>query len=148
MSQVQAPVDFEPYVDTWNAAREARDARRREPYSYLAYAALHKLGTTPQRFPNIPGSWRTGPDGPTVDLEDDEQLTVDGDAVAGSHRFAPLGERELRRAALVGDVVVELSKRGGQDLLRPIDPSFGQVVSAAYDHTPAYDPDLRWLGSG
>jgi hypothetical protein len=64
---------------------------------------------------------------------------VDGQAVTGSHRFTPVQEREFRKAAQIGDVIIELSKRGGQDLLRPIDPAFGRRVNDQYDHTPAYE---------
>jgi hypothetical protein len=114
----------------------------------LSYAGFHKLDTVPQRFAGIPGSWRTGPQGPAVDLDDGEELTVNGAVVTGEHAFGAVRERELRRAAHVGDVVIELSKRGGQDLLRPIDPAFGRGISENYDHTPAYEPDPRWIIEG
>jgi uncharacterized protein (DUF1684 family) len=140
--------DFVAYVDSWNAARDSREQLRRDPYGYLSYAGFHKLDAVPQRFAGIPGNWRTGPDGPAVDLEVGEELTVDGEVATGAHAFGPVREREFRRAAHVGDVVIELSKRGGQDLLRPIDPSFGKRISENYDHTPAYEPDPRWIIEG
>jgi uncharacterized protein (DUF1684 family) len=111
----------------------------------LSYAGFHKLGASPARFDGIPGRWTTGPDGPLVKLADGEELTVDGRLVVEAHRFAPVAERELRRAAQIGDVILELSKRGGQDLLRPIDPAFGRRFNDSYDHTPAYEPDARWI---
>jgi uncharacterized protein (DUF1684 family) len=145
MSETLASADFATYVDSWNAARDARELQRRDPYGYVSYAAFHKLETAPQCFAGIPGVWTTGPNGPAVDLADSEELTVNGEIVVGSHAFAPLREREFRRAAYVGEVVIELSKRGGQDLLRPIDPAFGRRVLADYDHTPAYEPEPRWI---
>jgi uncharacterized protein len=148
MSQTLTSADFAAYVDSWNAARERREQHRRDPYGYLSYAAFHKLNTVPRRFAGIPGNWRTGPDGPTVVLEDGEELTVDDEVVTGAYEFGPVREREFRRAAHVDDVVIELSKRGGQDLLRPIDPSFGRRISENYDHTPAYEPDPRWIVEG
>lgn len=148
MTQTLAPTDSVAYLDRWNAAREARDQQRREPYSYVSYAGFFKLGTSAASFDGVPGRWRTGPEGPAVELADGERLIVDGQVVTGSHRFAPVREREFRRAAQSGDVIVELSKRGGQDLLRPIDPDFGRRLNESYDHTPAWTPDPRWIVEG
>jgi uncharacterized protein (DUF1684 family) len=148
MTQTLSSTDSVAYLDAWNAAREARDQQRREPYSYLSYAGFFKLGTGAAGFDGVPGRWRTGPDGPAVELADGEQLIVDGEVVTGSHQFAPVREREFRRAAQSGDVIIELSKRGGQELLRPIDPAFGRRVNAAYDHTPAWTPAARWIVEG
>jgi uncharacterized protein (DUF1684 family) len=136
------------YLADWNAAREAREEQRRNPYGYLSYAGFYKLGTVPASFDGIPGRWTTGPQGPEVELADGEKLVVDGQLVAGSHRFVPVREREFRRAAQIGDVIIELSKRGGQDLLRPINPAFGRQLNDLYDHTPAYEPDSRWIVDG
>ena len=132
-------------VDKWKAAREAKEQQRRNPFGFLAYAGFHKLAAAPATFEGIPGRWSTGADGPRVQLSGGEELLVDGQAVTGSHQFAPVAERELRRAASAGEVILELSKRGGQDLLRPIDPAFGRLRIDAYDRTPAYDPDPRWI---
>ena len=50
---------------------------------------------------------------------------------AGPHQFAPVAEREFRRAAHAGEVILELPKRGGQDMLRPIDPK-GRALPVAF----------------
>jgi uncharacterized protein (DUF1684 family) len=136
------------YVERWKAAREAKEQQRRDPYGFLSYAGFHKLATAPASFESIPGRWSTGADGPRVQLSESEKLLVEGQVVTGSHQFAPVAEREFRRAAYAGEVILELSKRGGQDLLRPIDPAFGRLLIDAYDHTPAYDPDPRWIVEG
>jgi len=136
------------YVDNWKAAREAKEQQRRNPYGFLSYAGFHKLATAPASFEGIPGRWSTGADGPQVQLSEGEKLLVEGQVVTGSHQFAPVAEREFRRAACAGEVILELSKRGGQDLLRPIDPAFGRLLIDAYDRTPAYDPDPRWIVEG
>jgi uncharacterized protein (DUF1684 family) len=136
------------YVDSWQTARDAKEQQRRNPYGFVSYAGFHKLATAPARFEGIPGRWSTGADGPRVQLPEREQLLVDGQVVTGAHQFAPVAEREFRRAAYAGEVILELSKRGGQDLLRPIDPAFGRQLIDAYDHTPAYHPDPRWIVEG
>ena len=114
----------------------------------MSYAGFHKLTPAPASFDGIPGRWSTGPGGPQVQLSAGEELLVDGQVVTGTHQFAPVAERELRRAASAGEVIFELSKRGGQDLLRPIDPAFGRRLIDGYDHTPAYDLDPRWIVQG
>jgi uncharacterized protein len=148
MSPTTTSADSVSYADNWQAAREAKEQQRRSPYGFLSYAGFHKLATAPAGFAGIPGRWSTGAGGPRVQLAAGEELLVDGQAVTGSHQFAPVAERELRRAAQAGEVILELSKRGGQDLLRPIDPALGRVLIDAYDHTPAYDPDPRWIVEG
>jgi hypothetical protein len=148
MSQTLISTDLAAYVDGCKAARDANEQVRRSPYSYLSYAGFFKLGASPERFDGIPGRWTTGPEGPGVELTGGDELVVEGKVVTGLHRFVPLRERELRRAAQTGDVILELSKRGGQDLLRPIDPAFGRGLNDIYDHTPAYEPDVRWIVEG
>ncbi|HEX3715847.1 MAG TPA: DUF1684 domain-containing protein [Trebonia sp.] len=145
MSPTLTPVDSAAYVDNWKAAREAKEQQRRNPCGFLSYAGFHKLATAPASFEGIAGRWSTGAGGPQVQLSESEELLVDGQVVTGSHQFAPVAEREFRRAAHAGEVILELSKRGGQDLLRPIDPAFGRLLIDVYDHTPAYDPSPRWI---
>jgi len=147
MTQTLPSIDS-AYREEWHAARDAREQQRRDPYGYLAYAGFHKLSNTPAHFDGIPGIWTSGPDGISVLVDSGEQLTVDGRAVTGSYRFAAVREREFRRVALAGDVILELSKRGGQDLLRPIDPAVGRRVIGSYDHTPAFELSPRWIVEG
>jgi uncharacterized protein len=148
MSPTLASVASVSYVDNWTAARQAKEQQRRDPYGFLSYAGFHKLGPAAASFEGIPGRWSTGADGPRVQLAESEKLLIEGQVVTGSHQFAPVTEREFRRAAYAGEVILELSKRGGQDLLRPIDPAFGRQLIDAYDRTPAYAPDPRWIVEG
>lgn len=127
----------------WAQWREQNERRRRDPHGYLAYRAVHFLGPEPQTFPGVPGAWSTGPDGPVVELGAGETLLADGDETTGRHAFGAVAEREFRWAAQVGDVVLELSRRGGRDLLRPLDPAY--PLRADYVETPAFDHDPRWI---
>jgi uncharacterized protein len=147
ISQTQQ-AEFEQYLERWNAVRETREQQRRDPDSYVSYASFQKLAVEPRRFDGIPGVWRVTPDGPEVSLAEGESLEIDGQLVTGVRNFAPVRERELRRVARDGEVVIELSRRGGQDLLRTLDPAFGQRMIAQYDHTPVYEPDSRWILEG
>jgi len=140
--------DFEQYVERWNQAREERERQRRDPDSYISYASFQKLSAEPQRFEGIPGEWHLTPDGPEVSLAAGESLEIDGQLVTGVRAFGQSRERELRRVAKHGEVILELSRRGGQDLLRTLDPAFGERRIAEYDHTPAYEPDPSWIVEG
>jgi uncharacterized protein len=141
--------EFEQYLKAWNEERQTREQQRRDPNSYISYSSFQKLIVEPQRFDAIPGVWRLTPAGPEVVLADGESLEIDGQlVVAGTRTFAPVEERELRRFAKDGDVSLELSRRGGQDLLRTLDPAFGGRLIAEYDHTPAYEPDFKWIVEG
>jgi hypothetical protein len=43
------------FLDGWQAWRDAREARLRDPRGWLAITAIHWLTTTPQRFDDVPG---------------------------------------------------------------------------------------------
>ena len=152
MSAIQSPqrerAAAEQYEQQYNEARRTREQQRRDPNGYISYSSFHKLTEEPQRFDQAPGTWRLTPDGPEVVLGDGESLEIDGLPVSGTRTFAPTRERELRRVAKHGDVTIELSRRGGQDLLRTLDPALGERLIAAYDHTPAYAPDPKWVVAG
>jgi len=133
----------------WLAWREAAEQRRRDPHGFLAYRAVHFLDDRPRSVAGVPGRWSTGPAGPVVELGTDETLLVDGREITGRHAFGPVAEREFRRVATLApqvpgvDVVLELSRRGGNDLLRPLDPA--HPLRADYLETPAYEPDPAWV---
>jgi uncharacterized protein len=148
ISQRQRP-DFDQYLKRWNEVRETREQQRRDPGLYLSYSSFQKLIAEPQRFDAVPGIWRLTSAGPEVVLGIGESLEIDGQVVTGTTRaFAPVREREFRRVARHGDIILELSRRGGQDLLRTLDPAFGSRLIARYDHTPAYPPALEWIVPG
>jgi uncharacterized protein (DUF1684 family) len=140
--------ESEQYLERWNEARETRERQRRDPDSYISYSSFQKLSGEPHRFDGIPGEWLLTAGGPQVSLADGESLEIDGQRVTGIRNFGPNRERELRRVAKHGEVILELSRRGGEDLLRTLDPAFGQDQIARYDHTPAYEPDFKWIVEG
>ncbi|GGF22077.1 DUF1684 domain-containing protein [Subtercola lobariae] len=139
-------VDRPEFEAAWYAWRAQNEERRRDAYGFLSYAAVYKLGETAQRFAEVPGAWSVSDEGVVVELSDEERLTVDEDPVHGRFVFAPVAEREFRRDARFDEVVVELSKRGGITLLRPIDPAHG--LRESYVETPAFAPDPRWIVRG
>jgi len=147
ISQTQQ-AELEQYLERWNEARETRERQRRDPDSYISYSSFQKLSVEPCRFDGIPGQWRLTPDGPEVSLAAGESLEIDSQIVTGLRAFGPSREREFRRVAKHGDVILELSRRGGQDLLRTLDPAFGARQIVRYDHTPAYAPDWKWIVEG
>ncbi|WP_329371182.1 DUF1684 domain-containing protein [Streptomyces sp. NBC_00669] len=128
--------------EEWHAAHERVLA---DPHGFLAITSLRWLDATPTRFPDAPGAWSSTHDGVVVELDDGEELTLDGQVLRGRHDFGVIAERGgLFPAA--GDAVIEVAKRGGHDILRPRHPD--NALLTAFTGTPAYAPDPRWARTG
>jgi uncharacterized protein (DUF1684 family) len=133
------------FAQQWHQWHADHEEKRAAPHGFLAITGLHWLTGEPQRFPDAPGSWTTGPDGVTVTLADHEDLMVDGAKVTGTHRFGVLPERtDIKVTA--DDAVLEIAKRGGFDILRPRHPT--NPLRTTYPGTPAYDPTEKWVIAG
>ncbi|MTD16637.1 DUF1684 domain-containing protein [Nakamurella sp. YIM 132087] len=126
----------------WHAAQEARLA---DPHGFLAITSLHFLTAEPERFADAPGVWSTAAEGVLVRLDPEDRLEVDGVVITGEHRFDPIPERGGINAVW-GDVVLEIARRGGYDILRPRHPD--NDLRVAYHGTPAFAPDPRWAVTG
>jgi uncharacterized protein len=139
---VPAVDDFTAEWDAWHRRQEARLA---DPHGFLAITSLNWLTGEPQRFPDAPGEWSTGPDGVVVTLSDGEELVIGGVPVRGQHSFGRIPERGGVNAVW-GDAVIEVARRGGNDIVRPRHPD--NPLRTAFRGTPAYTPDPRWAVSG
>lgn len=145
MSVQDISVDASAYAAEWEHWHQEQEARLADRHGFLAITNLHWLDARPQRFADAPGAWSSGPEGVRVVLADGERLTLDGVVVSGEHRFGTIPERASINA-LWGDAVIEVAKRGGQDLIRPRHPD--TRLRAQYAGTPTYPPDLRWVVTG
>lgn len=143
-----------PWLDGWQAWREAREAELSDPQAYLGLSGLIWLE---------PGLWNLGAD-PGADLllppscgDRVGQLTVSGGTVslvaspgavtdAAGRPVKTLRLREPGQAAgpevRAGEVTLHVIERGGRLALRVADPA--SPVLAAYDETPAWPPRERW----
>ncbi|MFJ6739738.1 DUF1684 domain-containing protein [Streptomyces sp. NPDC091279] len=137
--------DLQAFTQEWLEWHRAQEERLAAPHGFLAITGLHWLDESPQRFPDAPGSWRTGPDGITVTLDEGEELVVDGVPVRGAHHFGVIPERGGVNAVW-GDAVIEVAKRGGNDIVRPRHPS--APLRTAFAGTPVYAPHPRWAVPG
>ena len=106
------------FTAEWNAWHRRQEARLADPHGFLAITSLNWLTGEPQRFPDAPGEWSTGPDGVVVDLAEGEELVIGGSPVSGRHSFGVIPERGGVNAVW-GDAVIEVAKRGGNDIVRP-----------------------------
>jgi uncharacterized protein len=145
LAAATAGSDGDAFAREWADWHRAHEARLADPHGFLAITAIHWLTGEPQRFPEVPGTWTTGPDGVRVALGAGEELTVDGAAVTGEHSFGVIPERGGVDARY-GDTVLEVAKRGGHDILRPRRP--GAPLRTAFRGTPAYPPHPRWVLPG
>ena len=140
-----AEVTNAQFIEEWQAWHEALDAARAAPEGFLAYAGFNILTSVPQRFEHIPGLWSTGDGGPVVELGEGESLRIDDVEITGRHAYGVIGERTFHRAGY-RDGGVELSRRGGYDIVRPLRPD--TPVRLAFTGTPTYEPDPRWVIDG
>ncbi|MFJ1754859.1 DUF1684 domain-containing protein [Kitasatospora sp. NPDC088134] len=140
-----------PHTDTaafaraWEEWHTAKDRALGDPHGFLAVTGLHWLDAEPARFPDAPGAWSTGPDGVVVELDEGEELLLDGVALHGRHAFGPIAERDSVYVT-AGDALVEVARRGGRDLVRPRHPDHPPVRE--FTGTPAYPADPRWALTG
>jgi uncharacterized protein len=135
-------IDQSTFGREWTAWRRQHEAQLASRHGFLAITSINWLSAEPQRFPDAPGSWQAGADGVTVDLDEGEELSVDGKRVSGRYSFSPIPERGGINAA-AGDVVIEVAKRGGYDIIRPRHPE--HPLRANFAGVPVYDPDPRWV---
>ncbi|ACU71668.1 protein of unknown function DUF1684 [Catenulispora acidiphila DSM 44928] len=145
MTVQDVAADVDAFAQTWREWHSGHEDRLADPHGFLAVTSLHWLHEEPQRFPDAPGAWSTGPDGVRVVLAEGEELIVDGAAVHGEYSFGVIGER-ASLFPVSGDAVIEVAKRGGHDIVRPRHPE--NPLRLAYNGTPAYEPDSRWAVTG
>jgi uncharacterized protein len=133
------------FAAEWNAWHHRQEARLADPHGFLAITSLHWLTGEPRRFPDAPGEWSTGPDGIVVALAEGEELVIGGSLVRGHYSFGFIPERGSVNAVW-GDAVIEVAKRGGNDIVRPRHPD--NPLRTAFEGTPAYPPHPRWAVTG
>ncbi|HEY9369658.1 DUF1684 domain-containing protein [Streptomyces sp.] len=137
--------DTDTFVQDWTAWHEEHEKKRASPHGFLAITSIRWLGEEPETYDDVPGAWSSGPEGIVVSLAPGESLVVDGVEVTGRHSFGVIDERGGITAEF-GDAVVEIAKRGGNDIIRPRHPD--NPVLTGYQGTEAYAPDPRWAVPG
>lgn len=140
-----AASDLDDFAAEWDAWHRRHQARLADPHGFLAITSLHWLTGEPRQFPDAPGEWSTGPDGVVVALADGEELVIGGSPVHGRYSFGDIPERGSV-SAVWKDAVIEVAKRGGNDIVRPRHP--GNALRTAFRGTPAYPPHPRWALAG
>lgn len=133
------------FTEDWANWHKQHETLLASKHGFLAITSLNWLTGTPQRFPDAPGSWRTGPGGVTVVADEGEDLVVDGQPIRGEYAFAPIPERGGINA-VCGDAVIEVARRCGHDIVRPRHP--GNPLRLNFAGTPAYEPGRHWVIPG
>ncbi|MEU6254512.1 DUF1684 domain-containing protein [Streptomyces sp. NPDC047043] len=138
-------VDRASFVQEWQEWHRQKEAVLSDPHGFLAITSLRWLTERPTRFEDAPGAWSSTADGVVVELDEGEEITLDDQPVRGRHDFGVLAERSSVYVGW-GDAVIEVAKRGGNDIVRPRHP--GNPLRTAFTRTPAYEPDPRWVRPG
>ncbi|MFE1318196.1 DUF1684 domain-containing protein [Kitasatospora phosalacinea] len=145
MTTTQEPIDTAEFTREWEEWHAASQRALADPHGFLAVSSLNWLDAEPTRFPDAPGAWWTGPDGVWVELDEGEELALDGEPLRGQHHFGVLPERASLYVT-AGAGVIEVAKRGGHDIVRPRHPD--NPLLRDFTRTPAYAPDPRWALTG
>ncbi|MFC1437537.1 DUF1684 domain-containing protein [Streptacidiphilus sp. N1-10] len=138
-------IDPTAFTQQWEEWSTTHARVLADPHGFLAITGLHWLDRQPTRFEDAPGAWSTSDEGVVVDLDEGEQLTLDGVTITGRHSFGVIAERASIYPA-IGDAVIEVAKRGGHDIIRPRHPE--NALRTAFTGTPAYRPDPKWAVTG
>jgi uncharacterized protein len=137
--------DRAAFAQEWAEWHREHEAVLADPHGFLAITGLHWLSPQPQRFADAPGAWSAGAGGVTVVLDEAEELLAGGVPVHGEYSFGMIPERGGVNA-VSGDAVIEVAKRGGNDIVRPRHPEHPLRVNFA--GVPVYPPDPGWVVSG
>jgi uncharacterized protein (DUF1684 family)/RimJ/RimL family protein N-acetyltransferase len=134
------------FLAEWQAWRDAREERLRDPHGWLAITGIHWLTAEPQRFDDVPGEWSGDERRATVTLAPGESLGLEGGVTLteGVHRFGPLDDVGTRLT--FGDAVAQVAERDGSPILRPRHPDSPKL--RAYRGTPCYPADPAWVLPG
>jgi uncharacterized protein len=129
----------------WEEWRREHERHLADPHGLLAATGLHWLTSEPTRFDDVPGEWSTNDDGVRVDLTDAETLTLGDVTLSGAHNFGVI-EDGSRVKAMFEDAVVEITTRGGRDMIRPRHPDHELLRN--YRGTPTFPFDVHWRVMG
>ena len=149
MTEAILHTQAEQFAEEWRDWHTEHEGRIGDRHGFLAVTSINWLTDTPQRFPDAPGAWTSDATGVHVVLVEGETIVVDGESISGSHDFGLISERgDINARWQDGDkdVVLEIARRGGYDILRPRHPDAPLVN--AYQGTPAYEPNPDWAVPG
>lgn len=138
-------VERQSFAEEWQQWHRQKEKVLADPHGFLAITSLNWLSPEPTRFEDAPGAWSSTAEGVVVELDEGEELTVDGTVVRGRYDFGVVAERDSLYVG-AGDAVIEVAKRCGHDILRPRHPD--NELRTAFTYTPAYAPDPRWVFQG
>ena len=133
------------FLGGWQAWRDARERRLRDPRGWLAITAINWLTAAPERFDDVPGEWSADERGATVSLAEGETLSA-GDVLLteGTHLLGPLDDLGL--TVTFGAAVAQVADRDGDIIVRPRHPDSPNL--RAYRGTPCYPSDPAWVLPG
>jgi uncharacterized protein (DUF1684 family) len=133
-------------VENWTAWHAERETLLREPHGWLSLVGLHWLTTTPDTYPDLPGSWHITDDhGVEITATAADRLEVDGVVIVGTTRIEP---RDGLPGVLVtaGTRRVEVIRRTDSYALRVRDPH--AITLTAFSGVPTYPVQTRWVLTG
>lgn len=129
-------------VAQWQGWHNELESERTAMHGSLAASGLYWLANEPERFEGVPGIWRLDGQVPVVDLDDGEELVLDGESRTGTVRFEDI-PLDFSVLAEWGEVGIEVGERAGQYLVRPRRPD--NPLRLTYSGTPTFDYDPEFV---
>ncbi|MCC2318766.1 DUF1684 domain-containing protein [Cellulomonas chengniuliangii] len=134
------------FVAEWEAWHAAREAKCRDPHGWVAITALHWLAQEPATLDGVPGRWSSVDGTVRIEAATADGITLpDGSAVDGAAELTPV-EGASGLSVRAGDLLLEVARRTGHDIVRVHDPKAPQL--AAFTGIPTFAPDPAWVAQG
>jgi uncharacterized protein (DUF1684 family) len=133
------------WMDQWRRWRADRERDLRDPHGWLSLTGLHWLDAQPLAVDGLPGRWSAGASSVAVRAEAADGLLLHGEPIDGTIQVEPVDGAPGPRVA-VGDVRIELIRRGGRFALRVRDPR--SATLARFTGVPTFPAEAGWILSG
>jgi len=139
-------IDPAAFVAAWEAWHAAREAMVSAPHGWVAITALHWLDQGPATLEGVPGRWSSVDGTVRIEAEAADGITLpDGSTLDGVADLAPV-EGASWLSVRAGDLLLEVARRTGHDIVRVRDPKAPQLADFA--GIPAFAPDPKWVAEG
>ncbi|WP_066586561.1 DUF1684 domain-containing protein [Cellulomonas timonensis] len=141
-TDISTDLDRAAFAAEWEAWHAAREEYFRAPHGWVAITALHWLTSDSATLDGVPGRWSSVDGTVRIEAAASDGVTLpDGSTVDGAAELTPV-EGAPGLAVRAGDLLLEVARRTGHDIVRVHDPKATQL--AEFAGIPTFAPDPAW----